>query len=69
MNENLDIISLIENNPITKLSNTHNNKLLEKVKTHFSNNEQQLFLSSFYCYLNNNTDTEYVIDLDNVWVW
>ena len=29
--------------------------------------EQQLFLSSFYCYLRYDKINDYVIDLDNVW--
>jgi hypothetical protein len=43
--------------------------LIEKVKNSFSNYEQQLFVSSFYCYLNYNSKTDFVIDLDNVWKW
>jgi len=31
--------------------------------------EQQLFLSSFYCYLKYDKINDYVIDLDNVWKW
>jgi hypothetical protein len=31
--------------------------------------EQQLFLSSFYCYLKYDKLNDYVIDLDNVWKW
>ena len=68
-NESLDIISLIEKNPITRLSSTYNNKLLEKVKSQFNDTQQQLFLSSFYCYLNHNPDKDFIIDLDNVWKW
>ena len=30
--ENLDIVNLIEKNPITKLSDTYNNKLLLEIK-------------------------------------
>ena len=67
--EQLDIVKLIENNPITKLSNDYNIKLLTKIKTNFSDFEQQLFLSSFYCYLNHNQINDFVIDLDNVWKW
>ena len=50
--QQLNIIELIENNPITKLSKTYNNKLLNKIKENFTDFEQQLFVSSFYCYLN-----------------
>lgn len=28
-----------------------------------------MFVASFYCYLNNNPRTDFVIDLDNVWEW
>jgi len=64
----LNIVELIETNPITKLSNTYNVKLLTKIKSAFSGQEQQLFVSSFYCYLNCNK-TEFVVDLDHVWAW
>ena len=63
-----NIIELIEHNPITKLSNTYNIKLLKKIKTAFSEKEQQLFVSSFYCYLNYDK-SEFVVDLDHVWIW
>ena len=69
MSEILDIIKLIETNPITKLSNTFNNKLLKKIKSIFTNDEQKLFITSFYCYLNYNKLTDYIIDLDNIWQW
>lgn len=32
MNSSLDIVELIENNPITRLSNTYQNKLITKIK-------------------------------------
>ena len=64
----LNIVDLIENNPITRLTNTYQNKLLVKIKDNFDDTEQQLFISSFYCYLNYNK-TDFIIDLDNVWRW
>jgi hypothetical protein len=67
--EQLDIVKLIEDNPITKLSNDYNIKLLTKIKANFSDFEQQLFLSSFYCYLNCDPLKDFVIDLDNVRKW
>ena len=67
--EQLNIVELIENNPISKLSDTYNNKLLQKIKENFTGFEQQLFISSFYCYLNYNPLQDFVIDLDNVWKW
>ena len=65
----LDIVNLIETNPITKLSSDYNVKLLSKIKDNFTDMEQQLFLSSFYCYLNYHPTNDFVIDLDNVWKW
>jgi hypothetical protein len=67
--QELNIVDLIENNPITKLSSDYNGKLLNKIKENFSGFEQQLFLSSFYCYLNHHPTNDFVIDLDNVWKW
>ena len=67
--EELNIVDLIEHNPITKLSQSYNGKLLNKIQEGFSNFEQQLFVSSFYCYLNYNSKTDFVVDLDNIWKW
>jgi len=64
-----DIVNLIESNPIAKLNGNYQSKLIEKMKNNFSNYEQQLFLSSFYVYLNYDATTDFVIDLDNVWKW
>ena len=65
----LNIVELIEKNPITKLSQTYNNILLEKIQENFNTFEQQLFVSSFYCYLNYDKNTDFVVDLDDVWRW
>ena len=65
----LNIVQMIENNPITKLSTTYNNKFLNKIKDNFTGFEQQLFVSSFYCYLNYDKNLDFVVDLDNVWKW
>ena len=65
----LDIVDLITNNHITKLSDTHNNKFLEKVKKNFNEYEQQIFITSFYSYLNYHKTEDYIIDLDNIWKW
>jgi hypothetical protein len=67
--ETINIVELIENNPITKLSKDYNVKLLSKIKENFTDFEQQLFLSSFYCYLNCHQKNDFVIDLDNIWKW
>ena len=64
----INIVELIETNPLTTLSKTYNIKILEKIQAEFSNFEQRLFISSFYCYLNHNLD-DFIIDLDNIWNW
>ena len=64
-----NIIDLITNNPISKLSDTHNSILLNKVKNTFNQYEQQLFISSFYTYLNFHKVNDFIIDLDNIWQW
>ena len=69
MSETLNIVELIENNPITKLSCVYNSKLLKKIQTKFTDFEQQLFVSSFYCYLNCDAKNDFIIDLDDVWKW
>jgi len=65
----IDIVTLIENNPITKLNGNYQSKLVEKVQNKFNNSEQQMFLSSFYCFLNYDYTNDFVIDLDNIWQW
>lgn len=65
----IDIVNLIESNPITKLNGNYQSKLVEKVQNKFNNYEQQIFLSSFYCYLKHDNQNDFVIDLDNIWQW
>ena len=69
MEKSLNIVELIENNPITRLSSTYQSKLLTKIQAGFTELEQQMFVSSFYCYLNYHKTDDFVIDLDNVWQW
>ena len=67
--EPFNIVDLIENNPITKLSTTYQNKLLTKIKAKFTETEQQLFVASFYGFLKYDPTNDFVIDLDDVWKW
>jgi hypothetical protein len=69
MTTKLDIVTMIEKNPITKLSGSYQNRLLSKIKDKFTNDEQQMFVGSFYGYLNYNPMSDFVIDLDNIWKW
>jgi len=67
--ENINIVELIEKNPISKLSNTYSGRFLNKIKDNFTSFEQQLFIGSFYCYLKYDKKNDYVIDLDDIWKW
>ena len=64
-----NIVELIENQPIDRLTDTYNVKLLDNIKEEFSNADQKLFIGHFYGYLNYNKKTDYVVDLDDVWKW
>jgi hypothetical protein len=65
----INIVDLIEKNPITRIPNINNDKLINKIKNNFTSYQQQLFLASFYCYINYNPKTDFVIDFDNFWKW
>jgi hypothetical protein len=67
--QELNIVELIEKNPITRLSHEYNGRLLTKIQESFTGFEQQLFVSSFYCYLNYDKNMDFVVDLDHVWKW
>lgn len=68
-NKELDIVNLIEKNPITKLTGNYQTVFINKIQQQFNENEQRIFVSSFYCYLNYNSKTDFVIDFDSVWKW
>ncbi len=69
MENTIDIVQLIEKNPITRLNKNYQNKLILKLKEKFNNSEQQLFLTSFFCYLQYNTKSDFIINLDDIWKW
>lgn len=68
MSQSINIVKLMEENPNTKLSKPHQGRLINKLKESFSTDEQKIFISSFYCYLNYKSD-DFVIDLDDIWSW
>jgi len=65
----INIVDLIEKNPIAKLSSSYQSRLLQKLDNEFSDDNKKLFVASFYCYLNYNAKTDFIIDLDNIWKW
>jgi len=68
MTEQLDIIKLIEENPIIKLTNVYQSKLINKIKNKFNTEGQRLFVASFYCFLNYKKE-DFVISLNSIWIW
>ena len=54
---------------LTKYSSECQNKLLQKINNMFTQTQQQLFVQSFYAYLNYNPKTDFVINFDDVWEW
>ena len=69
MENQLDIVKLIEKSPITRLSKTYQNKFINKIKTKFTDSQQQMFAASFYCYLNYDAKKDHIIDFDKIWKW
>jgi hypothetical protein len=65
----IDIVAMIERAPITRLSDTYQHKLLGKIQRDFTEDDQHMFVTSYYCFLNYHSTNDYVIDLDNVWKW
>ena len=67
--QKLDIIDLIESNPITKLSKNYQGKFLKKIQNTFNETEQRLFVSSLYNYLNYDSKKDFIIDMSDIWKW
>jgi phage anti-repressor protein len=70
MSEIIDIVALVNNNPLKKLTNNDNNSdLVSKIKEKFNTDEEKLFLVNFYCYLKYDPDNDFIIDLGKIWKW
>ena len=67
--QKLDIVELIEHNPITKLSKNYQGKFIEKIHQNFTETQQQLYIASLYTFLNYNSKTDFVIELEHIWKW
>ena len=69
INTTFNIVEFIEQNPLSRLNTSYQNALINKIKSEFNDEEQKLFVTSFYCYLNYNPLTDFVIDFEDVWKW
>jgi hypothetical protein len=65
----LDIVDLIESNPVSKLSKHYQGKFIDKIKSSFNEYEQNMFIASLYNYLNYDSKNDFVIDMENIWKW
>jgi hypothetical protein len=65
----MNIVSIIETNPLTKLNHDYQNKFIQKIQRKFSTDHQQLFIGSFYGYLNYDSKTDFIIKLNDIWKW
>ena len=66
--EKLNIIKFLEQTPINTLSDKYNNLLIDKIKKNFTDEQQKIFILSFYTYLNYNKN-DYIVNLDDIWKW
>ena len=69
MDASLNFVALVESNPLTRLSQDYNNRFITKIQEMFTEQQQQMFVASMYCFLNHHSTNDYIIDLDNVWPW
>ena len=60
----VDIKTLIKTSDINVYDNT---KLIDKLKEHFSEEEQKLYVSNLFLYLNYHPVNDFVVNLENVW--
>ena len=65
----LDIVQLIEKNPITRLTSNYQSIFINKIKEQFTENQQHLFLTSFYTFLNYHPKNDFVIEFEKIWKW
>jgi len=63
-NTTFNIVQFIEKNPLTKLNETYQNTIINKIKEEFNEEEQKIFVTSFYSYLNFNPITDFIIDFE-----
>jgi hypothetical protein len=69
MSNTFNIVELVETNPIVKLNGNYSSKLIEKIQQTFTENQQHLFVASFYGYLNYHQTDDFVINLREIWSW
>ena len=69
MVESLNIVELIEKSPLTRLNKEYEHRFIEKIRNNFIEEEQHIFLASFYMYLNYDADKDFIVDFEFIWKW
>ena len=69
MEQNLDIVKMIEKNPNTRLSKKYESILINKILKNFTEDQQKLFVTSFFCYLKYDSKDDFVVEFSNIWKW
>jgi phage anti-repressor protein len=67
MEDSINIENMIENNSLVNLSNTYENRLLNKIKLTFTAYEQKMFVSNFYLFVKYDENKDFVVDFDSTW--
>jgi len=65
----LNIVDFIETPSVVKFAAECSGKMFNKLKSKFSEEDKNMFISNFYGNLNYNAKTDFVIDLDKIWKW
>lgn len=60
---------VLENDLLNINEITRDDPLLKKIQQNLNMDQQDIFIKNFYCYLNSNQKTDFVIDFDLVWGW
>lgn len=62
----INIIQLIEKNAMYY---KYDNKILNKIRDNFTEQQQQLFMANAYCNIKYDTKNDFIIDFENIWRW
>jgi hypothetical protein len=67
--QKFDIVSYVENTHLAKLSFCDKSKIIEKLGSKFTEDEQSIYIAQLYAYLNYDPEKDFVILLNNFWKW
>jgi hypothetical protein len=67
-NDIVDIVALVQNNPLFNLNGEYGSKVIEKIKNRFNEEEIRIYVTNLYCYLNYDKK-HFVILLEKIYKW